>query len=80
MAGVPDELIAVSIGKRKLPKEVQTAGVIIIGALLTAILLKIALSKKKSIALGGINKKNIKKIKLINAYGFSGISYFLDKI
>ena len=39
-----------------------------------------SLSKKKSIALGGINKKNIKKIKLINAYGFSGISYFLDKI
>ena len=33
--------------KRKLPKEVQTAGVIIIGALLTAIVLKIALSEKK---------------------------------
>ena len=32
--------------KRKLPKEVQTAGVIIIGALLTAILLKIAFSEK----------------------------------
>ena len=34
------------------------------------------LSKKKSIALGGVNKKNIKKLNLTNAYGFSGISYF----
>ena len=32
--------------------------------------------KKKVIALGGINKKNIKKLKITNAYGFSGISYF----
>ena len=35
------------------------------------------LSKKKIIALGGINEKNIKKLKLTNTYGFSGISYFL---
>ena len=35
------------------------------------------LSKKKIIALGGINEKNIKKLKLTNIYGFSGISYFL---
>ena len=34
------------------------------------------LSKKKIIALGGINEKNIKKLKLTNTYGFSGISYF----
>ena len=34
------------------------------------------LTKKKIIALGGINKKNIKSIKIANAYGFSGISYF----
>jgi len=34
------------------------------------------ISKKKIIALGGIDKKNIKKIKITNAYGFSGISYF----
>ena len=33
-------------------------------------------SKKKIIALGGINKSNLKKIKITNAYGFSGISYF----
>ena len=35
------------------------------------------ISKKKIIALGGINKKNIKKLKITNAYGFSGISYFM---
>ena len=34
------------------------------------------LSNKKIIALGGINKSNIKKLKITNAYGFSGISYF----
>ena len=37
------------------------------------------LTKKKIIALGGINKKNINKLKLVNIYGFSGISYFLNK-
>ena len=36
------------------------------------------LSKKKFIALGGINKKNIKKLKIANIYGFSGISYFFE--
>ena len=34
------------------------------------------LSNTKMIALGGINKKNINKLKITNAYGFSGISYF----
>lgn len=34
-------------------------------------------TKKKVVALGGINQKNIKKLKMTNAYGFSGISYFL---
>ena len=34
------------------------------------------LSKKKIIALGGINNRNIKKLKIANIYGFSGISYF----
>ncbi len=34
---------------------------------------------KKVIALGGINKKNIKKIKIINCHGFAGISYFKKK-
>ena len=32
--------------------------------------------KSKIIALGGINKKNLKKLKMTNAYGFSGIKYF----
>ena len=34
------------------------------------------LTKKKIVALGGITKKNKKKIKLINCFGFAGISYF----
>ena len=34
---------------------------------------------KKVIALGGINIKNIKKIKIINCHGFAGISYFKNK-
>ena len=33
-------------------------------------------TNKKIIALGGINKKNIKNLKIANAHGFSGISYF----
>ena len=33
-------------------------------------------SKKNIIALGGISKKNIKKLKLLNISGFSGISFF----
>ena len=36
------------------------------------------LSKVKVIALGGINKKNFNKLKITNAQGFSGISYFLN--
>jgi thiamine-phosphate pyrophosphorylase len=34
------------------------------------------LTKKKVVALGGITNKNIKKIKLLNCFGFAGISYF----
>ena len=33
-------------------------------------------TKNKIIALGGISKKNIKKLELLNVYGFAGISYF----
>ena len=33
-------------------------------------------TKMKIIALGGINNKNIKKLKMTKAHGFSGISYF----
>ena len=31
------------------------------------------------ISLGGINEKNIKKLKLIKAHGFAGISFFDKK-
>ena len=34
------------------------------------------MTTKKVIALGGINKKNINLINILNCYGFSGISYF----
>ena len=34
------------------------------------------LTKKKVVALGGITSKNIKKLKLLNCFGFAGISYF----
>mgnify|MGYP001459441721 CR=1 FL=1 len=34
------------------------------------------MSPKKIIALGGISKKNIKLINILNCYGFAGISYF----
>ena len=33
-------------------------------------------TKKKIIALGGISKKNRKKINMLNLWGFAGISYF----
>ena len=34
------------------------------------------LSSMKDVALGGIDKKNIKKLYLIKPFGFAGISYF----
>ena len=34
------------------------------------------LTNKKIVALGGISNKNIKKLKLLDCYGFAGISYF----
>ena len=35
--------------------------------------------KKKIICLGGVNKANMNKIKLLNCDGFAGISYFEKK-
>ena len=35
-----------------------------------------SLTRRKIVALGGISKKNQKKLKLINIFGFAGISYF----
>jgi thiamine-phosphate pyrophosphorylase len=34
------------------------------------------LTNKKIVALGGITTKNKKKLKLLNCFGFAGISYF----
>ena len=34
------------------------------------------LTKKKVVALGGISKKNLNKLKLLNDFRFAGISYF----
>ena len=34
------------------------------------------LSKKKIVALGGISRNNVKKLKILNCIGFAGISYF----
>ena len=36
-------------------------------------------TNKRIIALGGINKFNIKKLNMLNVLGFSGISYFKKK-
>ena len=36
--------------------------------------------KKKYIALGGINKSNIKKTKILNCIGFASISYIRDEL
>ena len=37
------------------------------------------LTKKKIVALGGISKKNLKKLNLLNNPGFAGISFFEQK-
>ena len=37
------------------------------------------LTQIKDISLGGINCKNLKKLKMINPYGFAGISFFEQK-
>ena len=34
------------------------------------------LTKTKVVALGGVSAKNLKKLKLLNCFGFAGISYF----
>ena len=37
------------------------------------------LTKRQLIALGGISIENLKKLKVVNCYGFSGIRYFKKK-
>ena len=34
------------------------------------------LTKTKVVALGGVSSRNLKKLKLLNCFGFAGISYF----
>ena len=36
------------------------------------------LTRKQIVALGGVSKKNIKKLRLVNCSDFAGISYFED--
>ena len=36
-------------------------------------------TKRRLIALGGINEKNIKKLSLLDIYGYAGISFFQKK-
>ena len=36
-------------------------------------------TKTKVVALGGVSKNNIKKLKLINCFGFAGITYLNKK-
>ena len=41
--------------------------------------LQALLSKKPFVALGGVSKNNLKKLKLTNCLGFAGISFFEKK-
>ena len=38
------------------------------------------LTNKKIIALGGINQKNLKKVRMLNCYGFASISHINNLI
>jgi len=69
-------------------KELQKVDLIFIASLfnkkktylgLNKFMILTKLTKKKVIALGGINNKNIKKLNLLNIYGYSGISLFNPK-
>ena len=40
----------------------------------------VKLTSKKIVCLGGIKKNNLKKIKLLNTYGFSSVSLFKQNI
>ena len=37
------------------------------------------MTKNRTVALGGVSKKNIKKLKLANCFDFAGISFFEKK-
>ena len=69
-------------------KELQKVDLIFIASLfnkkktylgLNRFMILTKLTKKKIIALGGINNNNLKKLNLLNIYGYSGISLFNPK-
>jgi len=69
-------------------KELQKVDLIFIASLfnkkktylgLNKFMILTKLTKKKIIALGGINKRNLKKLNLLNIYGYSGINLFSPK-
>ena len=69
-------------------KELQKVDIIFIASLfnkkktylgLNKFMILAKLTKKKIIALGGINKRNLKKLNLLNIYGYSGINLFSPK-
>ena len=69
-------------------KEVQKVDAIFISSLfnkkknflgINKFLNLISLTKKKIIALGGINEKNLNKLRLLNINGYAGISFFAPK-
>ena len=69
-------------------KELQKVDLIFIASLfnkkktylgLNRFMILAKLTKKKIIALGGINKKNLNKLNLLNIYGYSGINLFSPK-
>ena len=66
-------------------KELQNASLILLSSLFKKNKNYLGINKfknlskhtnKKIIALGGISKSNEKKIRILNCYGFAGISYF----
>tara|TARA_Y100000590_G_scaffold425111_1_gene532746 strand:+ start:2089 stop:2652 length:564 start_codon:yes stop_codon:yes gene_type:complete len=69
-------------------KELQKVDIIFIGSIfnkkktylgLNKFIALTKLTKKKIIALGGINRKNLKKLNLLSIYGYAGISLFSAK-
>ena len=69
-------------------KEMQKVDVIFIASLfnkkktylgINKFMILTNLTRKKIIALGGINEGNFKKLNLLNIYGYSGISLFSSK-
>jgi len=69
-------------------KELQKVDLIFIASLfnkkktylgLNKFMILTKLTRKKIIALGGVNKGNLKKLNLLNIYGYSGINLFSPK-